>query len=137
MLAAMAWPEDIEKTARFLRKKGIVALVTLNEHGVDERALRAEDIQWRHVPIPDFSPPTQEQIERFVEIVDEARERGGAVAVHCTAGRGRTGTMLACFLVSRGYSARRAIERVRELRPGSIETTEQEEAVCEYAQRAT
>ena len=53
--------------------------------------------------------------------------------VHCDAGIGRTGTMLACYLVSKGYNAEKAIEEVRIKRPGSIETVKQEEVIVKFA----
>ena len=57
------------------------------------------------------------------------------VAVHCLWGLGRTGTMLACYLVKyEGLTASQAISKVRQLRPYSIETEGQEEAVHEYYQ---
>ena len=51
------------------------------------------------------------------------------------AGRGRTGTVLAAYFVSQGMPARDAVQHVRTLRPGSIETPEQERAVFELARR--
>jgi len=62
-------------------------------------------------------------------------EKKMGVAVHCTAGLGRTGVVLACHLVTRGMSADNAIARIRRLRPGSIETDEQAIAVDEFARR--
>jgi len=48
-------------------------------------------------------------------------------------GRGRTGVMAACFLVHfYGQSPERAITNVRLMRPGSVETYEQEKAVVKY-----
>lgn len=59
-----------------------------------------------------------------------------AVGVHCALGFGRTGTMLACYLVKeRGLAAGDAIAEIRHLRPGSIETHEQEKAVFQFYQR--
>jgi len=58
------------------------------------------------------------------------------VAVHCMHGHGRTGTMLACYLVkTRKMSGIDAINEIRRLRSGSIETNEQEKAVVQFYQR--
>lgn len=58
------------------------------------------------------------------------------VAVHCMHGHGRTGTMLACYLVkSMNLSGIDAIKKIRKLRQGSIETHEQEKAVVQFYQR--
>lgn len=54
------------------------------------------------------------------------------IAVHCMAGLGRTGTILACYLVGQGMPAEKAILSIREWRPGSVETLEQEAVVHEY-----
>jgi atypical dual specificity phosphatase len=69
-----------------------------------------------------------------VEFVDHQRAQGKAVAVHCHAGYGRTGTMLSCYLVTQGYPAGDAIAFVRRKRPGSVETDEQERFVAEFEQ---
>ena len=57
------------------------------------------------------------------------------VGVHCGAGLGRTGVIVACYFVAKDMTAKNAVARVRRLRPGSIETEEQEEAVNEFARR--
>jgi atypical dual specificity phosphatase len=53
----------------------------------------------------------------------------------CGADLGRTGAVLACYLVSLGYNALEATDEVRAKRPGSIETKDQEEAVKTYAKQ--
>lgn len=65
-------------------------------------------------------------------MISSCLENQQPVAVHCLAGLGRTGTMLACYLVATGTPANNAIMRIREWRPGSIETKEQEAVVYEY-----
>ena len=56
-------------------------------------------------------------------------QQGGAVAVHCAAGLGRTGTLAAQMLVAQGVDPDQAIADVRQVRKGSIETAAQEQAV--------
>ena len=86
-----------------------------------------------HVPIEDMEAPSQDQLERCVTAIERAHARDMGVAVHCAAGLGRTGTVLAAWFVAQGLSASNAIARVRRLRPGSVETDEQERAVEEFA----
>src|SRR5581483_7280199 len=88
-----------------------------------------------HVPVIDMDAPTQEQLDRCVSALMRARAQGMGVAVHCTAGLGRTGAVLAAYFVAQGFTPRAAVARVRELRPGSIETADQESAVEEFAAR--
>ena len=72
---------------------------------------------------------------RITAPVLRANAAGMGVAVHCGAGLGRTGVIVACYFVAKEMSAKNAVARVRRLRPGSIETEEQEEAVNEFARR--
>jgi atypical dual specificity phosphatase len=53
--------------------------------------------------------------------------------VHCAAGMGRAGTILACYLVKyQKYSANDAIKKIRKERPGSIQSEMQELAITFY-----
>ena len=54
------------------------------------------------------------------------------VVVTCTDGLGNTGTVLACYMVYAGYTPDKAVSHIRELRPGSIKSQEQEDAVHQY-----
>ncbi|KAJ7990780.1 hypothetical protein DPEC_G00290470 [Dallia pectoralis] len=98
-------------------------------------AKNTERVKLHHINIIDFSPPTPQQIQRFLSIVEEANAKSEGVAVHCMHGHGRTGTMLACYLVkTRKMSGVDAINEIRRLRPGSIETSEQEKAIVQFYQ---
>ncbi len=131
-LAAMARPYDLRGALEYLQENGIEVIVTLTESPLRPSLIEEFGIECHHVPVEDFYAPTQRQIAEFVSIVGHARRRGKSVVVHCQAGMGRTGTMLAAYLVSEGRDPEDAIARIRRLRPGSIETPEQEDAVREY-----
>ena len=133
VLAAMAKPDNPRTVLEFFKDEGIGAIVTLMERPLNKALIEEFGFEYHHIPISDFSAPSADQISEFVEAVEDARRSGQKIVVHCLAGQGRTGTMLACYLVSQGRSSTEAIGEIRELRPGSIETNAQERAVYQYA----
>lgn len=115
-----------------LREKGFRAIISLTETTLDIPLLREFEFDYRHLPVMDFQPPSLEQIVEAVNFMEAHRKEGSGVLVHCAAGQGRTGTILAAYLVATGLDAEEAIRRLRRLRPGSIETAEQEKAIHAY-----
>ncbi|TFG21456.1 MAG: hypothetical protein EU530_00440 [Promethearchaeota archaeon] len=89
-------------------------------------------IKLHHIPIQDWGIPSHSQIQRFLSIVKENLANNEATYVHCHGGCGRTGTMLAIFLVESGYAGEEALKKIRDIRPCSVETEEQERLVLKF-----
>jgi len=131
-LAASTYPAE-EADLRELVGHGIGLVVNLHERPHAPELISRLGLRVEHLPVDDFTAPSMAIIERAVEQIDGALEAGVPVAVHCAAGLGRTGTLLACVLVKEGATPAEAIERVRAARPGSIETAAQVARIKEYA----
>lgn len=137
-VAGMPYPgtgQTLEKNLGFLREQGVDVLVSLTETPVSAEALAKQGIEPMHIPVPDFHAPTQDQLDQYVGAVQGWMSEGLSVGTHCHAGLGRTGTFLAALFVARGMDAEAAMAEIRKLRPGSIETKAQEDAVREFAAR--
>ncbi|MFQ5713119.1 MAG: dual specificity protein phosphatase 23 [Candidatus Scalinduaceae bacterium] len=129
-IAGMAKPASTVDDFEFLKDNNIEAIVSLTEFPLNKNLVEEFGFEVKHIPVKDFESPSLEQVGDFLEFARKVRTDGKQLVVHCDAGAGRTGTMLACYLVSKGYDAAKAIEEVRRKRPGSIETPEQEEIVA-------
>lgn len=113
----------------FLKKEGVKSIITLTENTIQQKLLQHFHFYHLHIPIPDFFGPTHGETQKFIEFSYEKKNH--PVLVHCFAGVGRTGTMLAIYLVHKGMKPPDAIMEVRRLRPGSLQTEAQEMAVIE------
>ncbi|KAJ0009274.1 hypothetical protein NQD34_016689 [Periophthalmus magnuspinnatus] len=133
-VAGLAFPR-YPAEYNFLVANGIQHLVSLTERSPPNLD-SCPRLTPHRLKIVDFTPPSPAQIDHFLSIVENANTKGEGVAVHCMHGSGRTGTMLACYLIkTRKISGIDAINEIRRLRPGSIETHEQEKAVVQFYQR--
>ncbi len=127
----MAMPSDGD--LKLLRADGVSLLVSVVPYAYDPGAVRRAGLRQLHVPAEYGRAPSEDGIRDFVAATKAELERGGKVVVHCVGGIGRTGTVIACYLISEGMEPEDAIASVRRRRPGSIESVEQENAVYAWA----
>jgi protein-tyrosine phosphatase len=107
----------------------------LHKTGRDLRAwYRDEGFQVLALPIPDFGVPTTDDLEQAVQRTIAYAQAGHHIAIHCSAGMGRTGLFLA-YLAKRylGLSGQEALQWVRHYIPRAAETPEQQRLVLHDA----
>lgn len=137
-LAGMAHPDRfsrLEDQLDYLSANHIAAVLSVCMTGLDAEKLRAAKLDYLHEPVPDFAAPQLARLPKLVAWVDEQIQAGRGVVVHCGAGFGRTGTILTAYFLFRdaSLSAYQALIQVRKLRPGSVESLEQEIILYRYA----
>lgn len=118
-----AFPDELPE----LYASGIRAVVSLLNIPSGAAIYESAGFSYLNLPIPDGDAPTPEQAAQFIRFVNEQRSAQRPVAVHCEAGIGRTGTMIASYLISQGDDAQTAINRVRSVQGRAIETKRQVE----------
>jgi atypical dual specificity phosphatase len=131
-LAGCAKPH-IAASCLALSERGVRTVLTLTEDPLPEVWVRAAGLEAVHLPVADMGAPSAEQLAEAVRVIDARLAAHKPVAVHCLGGIGRTGTVLAAYLVHHGLSADESIAHVRRVRKPSIETAAQEEAVRAFA----
>jgi atypical dual specificity phosphatase len=122
----------LEEDLAFLHGQGVQVIISLLESTLNLEDYLRGGFEPHHYPVEDFTAPTLQQVADVCALTEEALSRGKKVLVHCNAGIGRTGTILACFLVHQGAEPDEAVKEVRHRRPMSLETREQVEMVHTY-----
>jgi hypothetical protein len=136
LAATGAWARDLGMDLDAITAWGARMVLTLLEPA-ELTALKVPDlgfevqgrgIEWRHLPIADYSVPTDAAEQQWLSLGQEIRTllRSGAdVVVHCKGGLGRAGMFAARLLVELGMDPEQAIKEVRRARKGAIETPSQ------------
>ena len=130
-LAGSAIPTSKDEI-KWLQEEGVKSIVTIREEPLDDDW--TSDVNYLHVLSDDMGVPTFDDLKNSVDFIHDRIENNEPVLVHCLAGLGRTGTILACYLIKyQKMSAEDAIQYVREKRHGSIQSFVQEELIFQYA----
>lgn len=136
-LAGMGEPgltRDRTEDLDFLVQVGITHVLSLTEYAPPRDELARHGLQSIHLPVRDMGVPSIHAAAGVCRAIERAIDAGGRVAVHCRAGLGRTGTMLAAFLVWSGAAPACAIDSVRAVSPSSIQNRSQEQFVARFAE---
>lgn len=131
VLAGSSLPRGRQDLERLV-DEGIEVLVTAMEESLNEDLVKDVGLEYHYYPVPPYGTPSLQQLNDFVALVNTNRAKHRPVAIHCFMGWGRTGTLLAAYLISEGATANDAIHEVREKRTGSIETHAQEQILYMY-----
>jgi len=131
-----AWgPENAWIEVRDLVNAGVTLFLDLTQDGELEPYASLVEPPGRYVnlPIRDFSVPTRDGLVAILDAIDVKLDGGGLVYVHCWAGCGRTGVVVASWLVRHGADPDGALRRIAELRgPGCPQTLEQRAFVLDW-----
>lgn len=128
-------PKD-EEAVSAIATMGIDAVLSLAtaeelcEHGVAnmQDVFLQHSLSWTHFPIKDFDIPSVADTKAWSAletILAERLKTGGRILIHCRAGFGRSGMIAARLLMACGSTPDKAVETVRDARPGTIETPAQ------------
>lgn len=125
---------DLDQDLEALKRVGVSVLVSLTEEPIDSMALAPYGITGIAFPVVDMGVPTIGAAMDLCKQVEELIVQGEAIAMHCKAGMGRTGTTLASQLIWQGSSALDALETVRWVEPRWVQSEEQIKFLEEFAQ---
>ena len=130
-LAGSSIPTSTDEV-QWVIEQGVKSIVTVREEPLEDDWIK--DVNYLHVHSNDMGVPEFDDLVSTVDFIHRRITNNEPVMVHCLAGMGRTGTLLACYLVKyQKMSADDAIQKVREERPGSIQSYPQEEMIFQFA----
>lgn len=133
ILGAVPFRADVER----LHREGVVGVInTCHEYEGPCAEYERVGIVQLHLPTIDFTPPSLEDVEKGVEFIRQYAERGSTVYVHCKAGRARSATIVACWLIaSQSITPDEAQKILRQRRPFVLPRIAQRQVVQDFHER--
>ncbi|XP_070563926.1 dual specificity protein phosphatase CDC14A-like isoform X6 [Ptychodera flava] len=102
----------------YFRKHNVTVVVRLNKKIYDAKRFTDAGFDHHDLFFVDGSVPSDAHVQKFLSLCENAE---GAIAVHCKAGLGRTGTLIACYMMKHyRFTAAECIAWLRTCRPGSV-----------------
>ena len=129
-LAGSAIPTSKDEI-KWVQEQGVKSIVTIREESLADEWIK--DVNYLHVMSNDMGVPEFDDLIHAVDFIHRRITNNEFVLVHCLAGLGRTGTVLACYLVKyQNMTTDEATQKVREERSGSIQSFSQEEIIFQF-----
>lgn len=135
VLAGMALPRYNDQLITLEKEHNVGLIVSVIEtaHWLSKDLFENTTLKYLPLHVRNFSTPTFEQVDRFINAVERHQKNKKAVVVHCRHGNGRTGIFLTCYLMIKfKLKPSEAIERIGRVRKKSIENKFQRKFIDKY-----
>ena len=131
---AISWWPDTSVIKKY-KSEGIKVVVNCTEF--DNRPNIPEEFKYLHLNIPDYGTPTETQLNKFLDFTSKFLISKDPIVVHCVAGCGRSGIMIAAWVAYHGFLpiGIDPVKWIRKLRPCCLETKEQMELARKLAKK--
>ncbi|XP_053512231.1 dual specificity protein phosphatase CDC14B isoform X6 [Artibeus jamaicensis] len=102
----------------YFKNHNVTTIIRLNKRMYNAKHFTNAGFDHYDLFFADGSTPTDTIVKEFLDVCESAE---GAIAVHCKAGLGRTGTLIACYIMKHyRMTAAETIAWIRICRPGSV-----------------
>ncbi len=134
-IAASGYPAS-RSQVEWIASQGIESVLSLTEQPLPPRVTDGLPIRLEHIPMSDHGIPDASALERGAAYIAGQVAEDRKVLVHCLAGEGRTGCVLAAYMIiDLKTTPEEALRRLRAVKPSFVESR-QEKAVYELGARS-